>query len=477
MTRPADPRLHVRPPSGWANDPNGPFRWRGRYHLFYQHNPAGPVHENIHWGHAGSTDLVRWEHYPVALTPTPGGADSAGCWSGCVVDDDGTPTAVYTGIDERHAGLGAICLARAADPADDRLLDWKPLPRPVVDGPPAGLDVVMFRDPFVFRHGGRRWALVGAGHADGTSSVLLYDCQDLAVWRFAGVLLDGRHAEARFEGTGWECPQLFDAGGGEWVLVLSLWDGDPLRVVWLSGELRPARGPDGPGLTFEPRRSGPLDLGRDCYAPAVLQEEERTLLWGWSWEARGQREVDEAGWAGLLTLPREVATHPDGALRIAPAPELSALRAGAPLVAREGVRKLGPVPLPSAHEVAVTARGGPVLVELAGDGAGRALTLRLDPAAGEVVFSRAGWPRQRPGTEADFGPLRIPVPEGGSGALSVRAWVDGSVVEILAGDGRAMATERVYLRPDDRPALAVRAETGAASFSVRCWELDLPGQG
>ena len=38
------PVHHVRPPSGWVNDPNGPIRWNGRYHLFFQHNPKAPVH-------------------------------------------------------------------------------------------------------------------------------------------------------------------------------------------------------------------------------------------------------------------------------------------------------------------------------------------------------------------------------------------------------------------------------------------------
>ena len=512
--RPHDPRLHLRPPAGWANDPNGPFRWRGRTHLFYQHNPAGPSHENIHWGHASSADLVTWEHHPVALAPTPGGPDEAGCWSGCVVDDEGVPTAVYTGVDGRHAGLGTILLARAAVPDDPLLREWKPLPEPVVAGPPAGLDVVMFRDPFVFRHGGRRWALVGAGHADGTPSVLLYACERLTEWRFAGVLLDGRspgvpgrgatgREATAWEATGWECPQFFAAGDGRWVLVLSLWNGDPLSVVWLSGTLREVAGPTGPGLVFAPEACGPLDVGRDCYAPAVLAGTagERTLLWGWSWEARGQRAVDEAGWAGLLTLPREVGTHPDGALRIAPAAELGALRAGAPLVAAAGPGPLGPVPLPDAYEVSVTAEGGPVLVELARDARGGALALRLDPGAGTVELRRADWPRERAGVPAEAGPVTLSVPPAASS--TVRVWRDGSVVEVYAGDGRAVATERVYPRPGDRPELRVRAEetagagadpadpadsadsadsadplggvSGGVTFTATAWALAVPG--
>src|SRR5213592_582147 len=94
------PRIHVRPRSGWLNDPNGPVRWKHRYHLFFQHNPAGPVHDTVHWGHVSSGDLVTWACEPLALAPTPGGPDAGGCWSGCVVDDGGVPTAVYTAV--RH---------------------------------------------------------------------------------------------------------------------------------------------------------------------------------------------------------------------------------------------------------------------------------------------------------------------------------------------------------------------------------------
>lgn len=68
------PRFHFRPEQNWLNDPNGLIQWRGEYHLFYQHNPAGPCHARIHWGHAVSRDLVHWDHQPVALAPTPGGS-------------------------------------------------------------------------------------------------------------------------------------------------------------------------------------------------------------------------------------------------------------------------------------------------------------------------------------------------------------------------------------------------------------------
>ena len=67
---------------------------------FYQHILNGCEWDfGIVWGHAMSADLVHWEHLPPALLPTPGGADADGCFSGCcVVDDDGTPVILYTGV-------------------------------------------------------------------------------------------------------------------------------------------------------------------------------------------------------------------------------------------------------------------------------------------------------------------------------------------------------------------------------------------
>ncbi|MFI9344186.1 glycoside hydrolase family 32 protein [Streptomyces sp. NPDC052773] len=445
---PNAPRFRVRPPANWVNDPNGPFRWRDRYHLFYQHNPNAPVHADIHWGHASSPDLARWEHHPIALTPTPGGPDEAGCWSGCVVDDGGVPTAVYTGIDRHHTGLGAICLARAADPDNPALTEWTPSPTPVVAGPPSGLDVVMFRDPFVFRHAGRRWALVGAGHADGTPSVLLYDCDDLADWRFAGVLLDGNDPVAvdafGDKAVGWECPQLFGTPGGEWVLVVSLWDGDPVSTGYLTGSLSVVGDGD---LRFAPRTGGPLDHGRDFYAPAVLQEPERALMWGWSWESREPAEVERAGWAGVLTAPRVVDVHPDGALRVVPAPELDALRAARPFVTAPGAGTR----LPDAYDLTVTARAV-TTVRL-----GEALTLRLDPAEGTLTVRSAARPA----------PVEVRTPPGGE--LTVRVLVDGSLYEVFAGD-RAMVTERIHRWPGEAPELSVEG----SEATVTAWGLTPP---
>ena len=51
------------------------------------------------WGHASSSDMVHWKHEPIAINPTKGGCDASGCWSGTtVLDKDGTPIMIYTGV-------------------------------------------------------------------------------------------------------------------------------------------------------------------------------------------------------------------------------------------------------------------------------------------------------------------------------------------------------------------------------------------
>ena len=51
-----------------------------------------------HWAHGTSPDMVHWHHEPIAIAPTPNGYDRDGVFSGAIVLDRGTPTAIYTGV-------------------------------------------------------------------------------------------------------------------------------------------------------------------------------------------------------------------------------------------------------------------------------------------------------------------------------------------------------------------------------------------
>lgn len=62
-------QFHVQPPYGLLNDPNGFAYYQGKYHLFYQWFPFGPVHGMKHWYHVESDDLVNWKDNGLALAP------------------------------------------------------------------------------------------------------------------------------------------------------------------------------------------------------------------------------------------------------------------------------------------------------------------------------------------------------------------------------------------------------------------------
>lgn len=61
------PQFHFSQMRGWNNDPNGMCYYDGKYHLFWQSNPAGRNWGNMYWGHATSQDMVHWTEHDRAL--------------------------------------------------------------------------------------------------------------------------------------------------------------------------------------------------------------------------------------------------------------------------------------------------------------------------------------------------------------------------------------------------------------------------
>lgn len=417
---PAFPLLHPRPAAGWLNDPNGIYHRDGRYHVFFQYNPDSARHQAITWGHISSADLLHWREHPVALRPQPGGPDSFGCWSGVMADDDGVPTAVYSGVDDDN-GHSQVTLARGSEDMET----WQQSGE-IAAGMPDDENVIAVRDPFVFHYGGHRYAVQGAGLSDGRGALLLYDAEDLRHWDYLGIWLTSDHpvAKGRAEANIWECPQLAEVDG-RWLLIVSLWRrGDEHHhlsgVAHLVGQMED----DGGRPRFVPTGAGPTDAGPDFYAPQVVALDDRTLLWGWSWESRTQEESDAAGWAGLLTFPRELAVE-DGNLVVSPARELTGYR-------RESI---------ATSEVTELAPTSEALIEPRSQ-------VRVDLQ----LVSQAGTRSVHSTTSGN----------------SLRLFIDGSIVEIYS-DGATATTLRAYPRPDENWVLCIHGEA-----SVSAWELGLP---
>ncbi|ACL41747.1 Glycosyl hydrolase family 32 domain protein [Pseudarthrobacter chlorophenolicus A6] len=450
---PLRPSFHFVSPAGWLNDPNGVAQWDGTYHLFYQYNPEGAFHHRIQWGHATSTDLVTWTDQPVALEPSTG-PDADGCWSGVLVNDGGTPTLVYSGrLGERELPCVAV--------GSPDLSTWTKAPEnPVIAAPPAGVDITAYRDHCVWREGNRWRQLVGSGVRGRGGTAFLYESADLRSWDYVGPLFigdasQGDPAGTDWTGTMWECVDLFRAGTGTLgtepaddspdVLVFSAWnDGDTRHPLYWTGRYS--------GDSFEPAALHRLDYGgRYFYAPqSFLDDAGRRIMFGWLQEGRTDAAMVEAGWSGVMSLPRITTLAEDGTLRFAPVPELEKLRGDhTSLPARELAATLDT----GVHgnqldlELDIHLAPGAVLrLGVLGSGDGAEDTVievgrpALDAGGAEGIL-RLDRTRSSLDSSVDAEDRSGPVPMTG-GHVHLRVLVDRSAVEVFA-NGKPL-TARVY---------------------------------
>jgi beta-fructofuranosidase len=116
----------------------------------------------------------------------------------------------------------------------------------------------------------------------------------------------------------WECPILLR--WGERVVLFVCPHPEAKYIHWFAG--------DRENGCLREQRQGPLDRGRYAYAANALYDpvRHRYLLWTWIKEGRPGKVRRAAGWAGLLSLPKECGLDRDYHLTLKPAAELEALR-------------------------------------------------------------------------------------------------------------------------------------------------------
>ncbi len=457
------PRYHFLPPANWMNDPNGLIRWGDDYHLFYQYNPVDAAWGGIHWGHAVSRDLVHWRDEVVALSPQPGTPDEDGCWSGCAVDDDGTPTLFYTGLrgDSARAGSQNVCVATGS--ADLKV--WQKFADNPVLEPPPHLLLTAFRDPSVWRQDGAWYLCIGAGLEGRGGAVLSYRSENLRDWDYLGPLLVADDlSDELVTGDVWECPQLLEFGAKRVLLFSVLRRDETPRTrhsVALVGGLETGRS----NLRFRVETVQKLDHGDfHFYAPQTLRDSDgRHLVWGWVQEGRSAAAQRAAGWSGVLSLPRVLSLE-GGRCRFAPAAETENLRGTC---------------LTSGGETEVS--GGQLDVRAVFAPGRGVCGLRLfspdEQEQTRVVYDAGNHSlyvdrrRSNAAGGADLhahpheGVLRLEPGE----PLDLRVFVDHSVVEIFAND-RFCLTTRVYPQSES---LRVEpfAHEGAALLGLEAWTM------
>jgi beta-fructofuranosidase len=348
-------------------------------------------------------------------------------------------------------------------------ITWVKRPELLIPEPPA--DTTMYRDPYVWQQDGRWRMLVGSALADGRAAAQLYESDDLEHWEYRGPF----HASDAAAGSGpvgWECPQ-YAAFGDRGVLIISDWtpQGGPSHTTVHTGREQDGRFT----ATAAPV---PLDHGPDFYAPALLRVpgEDRWLLWGWSWEARDDAWAHEAGWAGTLTLPREVTLAADGTVVQRPARELLALRGERILhrtghLSQSGTAELGQVSrtfdLTAVLTPDTTGTSGLRLVTSADDT--EYLDISLDPTTGRLTVDRS---QASLDARARGGSYAVPCPTAMAGTpVELRVIVDRSIAEVYLGDGRVL-TLRFYPLAEGPWRLQARTTgTGRSDFTIEAWDL------
>ena len=291
------PQYHFTTRRGWINDPNGMVFYKGKYHLFYQHNPAEREWENMHWGHAVSTDLLHWEELPVALHPDTIGTIFSGS---AVIDYDNTAgynakdvpamVAFYTAD---HPKSQRQCMAYSLD---EGLTFTKYEGNPIIDSYDKWQSHDT-RDPKVFWYApGGHWVLV-LNERNGHS---IYNSKNLKDWTFQSHI------------TGfWECPELFEisvdgnANNKKWVM----WGASGTYMVGTFD-----------GKKFTPETTKQCNLNGSAYAAQVFnnisQEDGRVIKMAW-----GRISFDDMPFNGCMLLPQEqILKTVNGGLRLVSKP-------------------------------------------------------------------------------------------------------------------------------------------------------------
>src|SRR5450432_1718990 len=215
------PVYHFTPLKNWTNDPNGLIYLDGVYHLYNQQNPFENKWGHMSWGHATSTDLVHWNHLPIAMPETID-KDTTWRFSGCAVWDKnntsgfckngGCFVAVYT-ADQPNLKKESQYVAYSND-GGMTLTNYEH--NPVID-----LHMKDFRDPNVsWFEKSKQWVMVVALPRD--HKVRFYGSSDLKNWN-----LLSEFGPQGFTNAAWECPFLIqlpidgNPNHQKWVLATS----------------------------------------------------------------------------------------------------------------------------------------------------------------------------------------------------------------------------------------------------------------
>jgi fructan beta-fructosidase len=433
-------QFHFSPEKNWINDPNGLVYLDGEYHLFYQYNPYGDQWGHMSWGHAVSTDLLHWQHLPVALTeyPDPLTGDSTMIFSGTSVIDKNNSAgfganamiAIYTS--NVHKDNKGLAQHQSLAYSTDKGRTWKRYDKnPIID-----IHRKDFRDPKVFWYEPQqKWVM--ALVVPDIYTVQFYSSKNLLDWKLSG----------EFTGVGditriWECPDLYQLkieGQPEktkWVLSLS--GGHPqgpkfVGMQYFVGEF------DGTTFHIDDAKQSPqyVDFGKDFYAGIVYNNlpDSRTIMIGWLNNWTYGNQLPTSPWRGAMSLPRELslANTPSGLiLKQQPLVAIESLRT-------KKVEDIQTQELSGSFEFSAELTEE-TSIEIASEGGDK---LILSYINGSFSIDRT---KTLSDFNLDFASIdSVSIPQYPP-SISMRVIVDQSVAEIFINNGEQVLTELFFLR-------------------------------
>lgn len=458
---------HLMGQYGWINDPNGFVFYNGKYHLFYQHFPYKPVWGPMHWGHAVSEDLVKWEYAPIALAPDTD-FDKDGCFSGTALESDGKLYVmytghVYTGEDKSQEYEQTQGLAYSEDGigfvkyASNPVLGTRQIPEKASKRD--------FRDPKIFKVDEKYYMLLGSNDGNKNGQALLYKSSNLIHWEFINIFAKSDGSI----GTGWECPDIFKLQGKDVFIVSPQYmkpQGNNYQnthsSIYMIGNLKLQEG------KFEFKEYYPVDFGFDFYAPqTIVDDKGRRIIIAWMdmWESEFPTQDLGDNWAGAMTLPREVLIR-DNKLYFKPIDEIEKYRSNETVIenykldSEELLNITG-----DSYELQVTFDAGTSnkfgLKLRADDNNETTLSYSMDDKLFRFNRDRSGiGPKGERKTEVELNDNK----------LKLRIFVDKCSVEVFINDGEKVMTGRIY-PGEDAVNIKVFSIGECNIVSLKKWEI------
>ena len=434
------PLFHYSSEAGWINDPNGFSRFKGEYHLFAQHNPYDSKWGPMHWSHAKSHDLITWDHLPVALAPEESYECDLGCFSGTAIEHEGQHILMYTSCEGK---IGEPVKQQQCLAIGDGVTYEKFSLNPVLTEKdlPDFVTLADFRDPKLIKRGNQFYVLIGAQvTALGVGTILMYQSTDLISWSYVGEVL--RAPADGSMGIVFECPDLFKIDGKDIIVTSPInmpSEGDRFEnissVVYFVGEMNFET------AQFTVEHFDELDGGFDFYAPQATETPDgKMALIGWAqmWERNFVTDQLGHGWAGSMSLPRELALQNNQLIQ-KPWPAL---------VAYHGEKTTNITALNQRVyrlKIALELTGTHVKLDLLKTSAG-AFTLTYDVATGRLVINREQslFKLDRHEMEKDVHNCRqlvLPLNQ----TLELDIVVDNSIIEVYVNGGTHVLTSVYYV--------------------------------